>query len=142
MSRNILDLLGEVANRAQARLRSLPVLEELGLSHFQARTLAMIGREPGSTQQELTATMGTDKAQMARTIRELDDRGLITRRAHESDWRSRRIHLNSDGERVYAALDAQRAAMGEDFLRDLSPEERQLLQQALTRMRARLVSGS
>lgn len=140
MSDWILDLLGEVANRVQAELRSLPALEELGLSPFQAKTLAMIGRKPGSTQQALAAMMGSDKAQMARTIKELEGRSLIVRQAHQSDWRAQCLHLSLGGRHAHAVLSAQRASLGKDVLSDLTAGDLEQLEGVLTKMRARLVS--
>jgi DNA-binding MarR family transcriptional regulator len=85
--------------------------------------------------------MGSDKAQMARAVKDLEDRALVARQAHQFDWRAQCLHLTAYGKRVHALLSAQRAALGREVSGDLSGKELAQLESALQTMRTRLVSG-
>jgi DNA-binding MarR family transcriptional regulator len=86
--------------------------------------------------------MGNDKAQMARTVKELEARALVTRQPHKSDWRAQCLRLTSEGEHIHARLSAQRAAFGKEVLDDLTANERDQLERALEKMRMRLFSSA
>ncbi|MBP2274652.1 MULTISPECIES: MarR family winged helix-turn-helix transcriptional regulator [Alphaproteobacteria] len=134
----LVSLLGEVSAAFQARLQELGAIRVLGLAPFQGRLLAILHRRPGSSQQELAAWTGRDKAQIARTIKELEAAGLLARTAHESDWRSHRLSLTGDGERACALLLKERAALSAAAMANLSVEERHLMAGALSKMKQQL----
>ncbi|MDQ0393775.1 MarR family winged helix-turn-helix transcriptional regulator [Labrys monachus] len=136
----LIDLLAEVSSGFQLRLNDLNSPRELKLAPFQARLLAVIGRRPGCSQQELAARTGRDKAQVARTIKELKARGFLARSAHASDWRSHSLTVTAEGERASALISRDRAALGIETTLDLTPEERRVMIQALAKMKRRLVA--
>lgn len=61
------------------------------------KVLTTISRIGSATLSELTEILLTDKGQMSRTIRELDERGLIDRAPDPCDGRSMRISLSEFG---------------------------------------------
>ena len=61
------------------------------------KVLTTISRVGSATLSELTEILFIDKGQMSRTIRELDERGLIERDPDPSDGRSMRISLSEFG---------------------------------------------
>lgn len=134
----LIDLLGEVSSGFQVGLQELASLRDLALAPFQARLLAVIGRRPGCSQQELAGWTGRDKAQVARTIKELDTRGLLARSAHRSDWRSHTLALTADGERAVTLIARERDALGAEVTQNLTPEERRVMIAALDKMKERL----
>lgn len=134
----LVDLLGEVSSAFQARLQQLGAIRAMGLAPFQARLLAILHRRPGSSQQELAAWTGRDKAQIARTIKELVGAGLLGRTAHEIDWRSHRLRLTEEGERSCARLLRDRAALSAAVTAALSAEDRRAMSGALTKMKQQL----
>jgi len=134
----LIDLLAEVSSGFQLRLQELAALQELGLAPFQARLLAIVVRRPGCSQQELAGWTGRDKAQIARTIKELEVRRLLLRSAHESDWRSHNLTVTSEGERACAIIAAERTGLGADVTQDLTPAERGVMVVALQKMKDRL----
>lgn len=142
MDDDLLDLFGAVANGFQSRLQSLAVLDELGLAPFQARTLSLISRNVGCSQQALAQWTGRDKAQVARTVKELEARGLITRQAHQSDWRMQCLTVTIEGEKAAQSLNRQRAQAGAEMLENVSTEERKVLRRVLSKMRAKLASNA
>ena len=134
----LIDLLGELSSGFQVRLQELPSLRELGLASFQARLLAVVGRRPSCSQQELAGWTGRDKAQVARTIKELEARGLLARAPHRSDWRSHSLALTADGERAAALIARERSALGAAVTQGLTSEERRVMIAALDKMKNRL----
>jgi DNA-binding MarR family transcriptional regulator len=142
MDDDLLDLFGAVANGFQARLQSLAALDELGLAPFQARTLSLISRNVGCSQQVLAQWTGRDKAQVARTVKELEARRLITRHAHQSDWRMQSLSVTIEGEKAAQSLNRQRAQAGAEMLENVNSEEREVLRQVLSKMCAQLASRS
>jgi MarR family transcriptional regulator, temperature-dependent positive regulator of motility len=141
MDDELLDLFGAVANGFHARLQGLAVLDELGLAPFQARTLSLISRYPGCSQQALSISTGRDKAQVARAIKELETRGLITRQAHRRDWRAQSLSVTPEGKQASKLLLRHRAQAGAAILQDLNLKEREVLRRALSKMRARLAAN-
>lgn len=135
---DLVSLLGEVSAAFQTRLQELGAIRALGLAPFQGQLLAILYRRPGSSQQELASWTGRDKAQIARTIRELKAAGLLTSTAHESDWRSHRLSLTEEGERACALLLKERAALSRTATAKLSFEERDLMVGALGKMKQQL----
>jgi len=82
--------------------------------------------------------MDRDKAQIARTIKELEARGFLLRSAQKSDWRSYSLILTAEGERACALLMQERAALALAVTAELSAEERQVMTGALNKMKRRL----
>lgn len=142
MGETLLDLLATVANRFQGRIRVAAEEAGDGLTFFQAKTVGLIGRSPGYTQQELAARLSCDKAQMARAIKALEARSLIAREADAADWRASRLQLTAEGRRIFAAMQRLRTSIGVAMLTDLDAEERQILSDALRKIAGRLDSGS
>jgi DNA-binding MarR family transcriptional regulator len=141
MDDDLLDLFGAVANGFQARLQSLAAHDELGLAPFQARMLSLISRNVGCSQQVLAQWTGRDKAQVARTAKDLETRGLITRHAHQSDWRMQCLAVTIEGEKAAQLLNRQRVQAGAEMLENVSSEEREILHRVLSKMRSQLASN-
>lgn len=134
----LIDLLAQVSAEFQLRLQKLPSLQTSALTPFQGRLLAIIARYPSSSQQELGGWTGRDKAQIARTIKELEARQLVARAARKGDWRSNSLRLTSEGERVRALITEERALLGAQVTDELTQEERQIMIDALRKMKLRL----
>jgi DNA-binding MarR family transcriptional regulator len=134
----LIDLLAEVSSGFQLRLQELAALQELALAPFQARLLAIVARRPGCSQQELAGWTGRDKAQIARTIKELEARRLLLRSAHETDWRSHSLAVTPDGERACVIIAKERTELGVEVTQNFTPSERAVMAVALQKMKARL----
>lgn len=72
---------------AQAIVHNLAI-EELDLTPLQILTLMTVFTHPGTTMSHLADGIGVSSAQMSRTVRELESRGLV-KRAHNP--KNRRI---------------------------------------------------
>lgn len=111
------------------------------LAHMEIKVLGFFARRPGATQSDLAAHSGRDKAQLARLVRGLRDRGLLEAAADEADKRSTRLSLSQAGREMHAALHRHDGALAEAALDGLSEEERAALLALLGRVRANLEAG-
>lgn len=135
---DVVKLLCDVSNAFRTHLQEMESIHATGLTPFQARLLAALHRHPGSSQQELARRTGRDKAQITRTIRDLENNGMITRDAHESDWRSFRVTLTDEGARACSLLTEERATLSSTATAGLSSDERRVLAISLSRMKTNL----
>ena len=108
------------------------------LAHMEVKALGFFARHPGATQSELVAHSGRDKAQVARQIRALRERGLLEAQADAADRRSSRLSLSSEGRAVHAALHSNDGRLKEMALQGFSEEEKGALLDLLARVRANL----
>jgi DNA-binding MarR family transcriptional regulator len=111
------------------------------LAHMEIKVLGFFARRPGATQSDLAAHSGRDKAQLARLIRGLRDRGLLDATADETDKRSTRLSLSAAGKDMFAALHRHDGALAETALEGISETERATLLDLLERVRANLEAG-
>jgi DNA-binding MarR family transcriptional regulator len=111
------------------------------LAHMEIKVLGFFARRPGATQSDLAAHSGRDKAQLARLIRGLRDRGLLDATADETDKRSTRLALSAAGKDMFAALHRHDGALAETALEGISEAERATLLDLLERVRANLEAG-
>jgi DNA-binding MarR family transcriptional regulator len=108
------------------------------LAHMEVKALGFFARHPGATQSELVAHSGRDKAQVARQIRALRERGLLDAQADELDRRSSRLSLSAEGRAVHAALHRNDGRLKEQALSGFSDEDKDALVALLARVRANL----
>jgi DNA-binding MarR family transcriptional regulator len=111
------------------------------LAHMEIKVLGFFARRPGATQSDLAAHSGRDKAQLARLIRGLRDRGLLDATADETDKRSTRLALSEAGKEMFAALHRHDGALAETALEGITETERATLLDLLERVRANLEAG-
>ena len=111
------------------------------LAHMEIKVLGFFARRPGATQSDLAAHSGRDKAQLARLIRGLRDRGLLDAAADEADKRSTRLSLSETGKAMFAALHRHDGALAETALEGIAAADRATLLDLLERVRANLEAG-
>jgi DNA-binding MarR family transcriptional regulator len=110
------------------------------LAHMEVKALGFFARHPGATQSDLVAHSGRDKAQVARQIRALRERGLLDAEADAQDRRSSRLNLSAEGKAVHAALHSNDGRLKEQALQGFTDEEKGALLALLGRVRANLQS--
>jgi DNA-binding MarR family transcriptional regulator len=108
------------------------------LVHMEVKVLGFFARHPGATQSDLAAYSGRDKAQLARLVRGLRERGLLAAETDESDRRSTRLYLSEQGQALHADLHRHDGDVAEAALAGLSPAEQATLLALLARVRANL----
>ena len=111
-----------VTNAWQRALRK--VLHPLGLTHVQFSVLATVARLQGGTslvtQSDVCRVGSLDPNMASDVVHSLEARGLVTRKAHPSDRRARRLELTEEGERVFHAGRAAVTPAKEEFFAPLS----------------------
>ena len=108
------------------------------LAHMEVKALGFFARHPGATQSELVTHSGRDKAQVARQIRALRERGLLDAEADALDRRSSRLSLSEEGRAVHAALHSNDGRLKQHALLGFEEDEKAALLDLLARVRANL----
>lgn len=110
------------------------------LAHMEAKALGYFARHPGATQSDMVAHAGRDKAQVARLIRTLRERGLVDATVDEQDRRITRLALTPAGEAMHAALHQDDGRLAEAALAGIGEAERAALLALLDRVRINLAA--
>lgn len=107
-------LLAQVGGLAAGRFAAR--LKELDVTPAHATVMRVIATEPGRSQQSLAVALGLEPSRLITFLDELDARGLIERRRHESDARLFALYLTNLGQQFMGRL----AAAGADHERDIT----------------------
>ena len=110
------------------------------ITHMESKVLGYFGRHPGATQSDLAQHSGRDKAQLARLIKGLRDRGLLVAEADEADRRNLQLTLSADGRAVQSALHRQALRLGTRAVAGLNAQEREALLALLLRVKSNLAA--
>lgn len=78
----------------------MAALSDLDLTQKQCATLQLVGANPGVSQVDIAATLGTDRATMMAMVDRLEERGLVVRTPSLVDRRRRELHLTPEGQVV------------------------------------------
>ena len=134
----VLDLVHRVMH--QVRSQQFQALRDgpSNVTHMESKVLGFIGRHPGSTQSDLAQHSGRDKAQLARLVKGLRERGLLHGQADADDRRNLRLMLSDAGGAVLRQLQQQMQRVGERALAGFSAAEQQQLQALLQRLQHNL----
>ncbi len=140
------DEVVELVHTVMHQLRSLQyqALRDgpLTLTHMESKVLNYFGRQPGATQSDLVQHSGRDKAQLARLIKGLRERGLLASEADEADRRNLRLTLTAEGQGLLKTLQQQTRKVNAQAVAGLSPAEREQLRGLLQRLRDNLDGGA
>jgi DNA-binding MarR family transcriptional regulator len=117
-------------NRMQAQA-------EQGLGPLHLRALCLCQAD-GASQQQLVQAMGRDKGQIARLVRELEERQLLVRSVDAQDRRIWRLTLTAEGQKKCQWFSAIEAQLATDMLSALEPAERAGFDAALVKLRERI----
>jgi DNA-binding MarR family transcriptional regulator len=109
-------------------------VQPLGLTMQQAELIVWTHRQRSATPTQLTALLLTDDAGVSRLVDRLEAKGLITRRVHGRDRRSRELRLTPSGRALATRLMRFAARGNEKILAGLSPQETRELRRLLLRV--------
>ena len=101
---------------------------DVSISHMGV--LAVLNRRGDLTLGELAATERVQPPSMSRTVKCLEEGGLVSRRPHETDGRITYVSITETGRATLAADRDRRDAWLARRLDDLTPEERDALRRA------------
>ena len=108
----------EIAGRYQARF---------GLSITEWRTMAVLGRYPDLSANEVSERTAMDKVAISRAVARLLERGLIRRAIHGEDRRRSVLRLSDAGYSVYDEVAPMTLACERSLLAPLTDDERETL---------------
>ena len=112
---------------------------EIYSEHFQLtitewRVMAILGRYPDLSANEVAQRSAMDKVAVSRAVARLIDAGRLTREMHDDDRRRSVLRLSDEGMRIYDQIAPLALAFERQLLGDMTPEERALLFRVLDRL--------
>jgi DNA-binding MarR family transcriptional regulator len=108
---------------------------ELGVTPVQALALGFLNEEDQITASELGRKTELDSATLTGILDRLETARLIQRRDNPDDRRSILIHLTERGKTVGAEAARLIVEANQEFLRDLTEEERHVLHAIIMKLR-------
>jgi DNA-binding MarR family transcriptional regulator len=108
------------------------------LTHMESKVLDYFQRHPRATQSDCARHSGRDKAQLARLITALRERGLLEGEPDETDRRNVRLWLTGTGVAIQKSLAAQAQRLNAGAVAGLSAAENQALLALLLRVKHNL----
>jgi MarR family transcriptional regulator, transcriptional regulator for hemolysin len=114
----------------------------LGLTRAQWQTLFHLQRNEGCNQVTLADSLDVEPITLARVIDRLEVAGLVERRADPNDRRARLLFLGARATPLLQELRTLGAETREVALVGITEDERALLMDLLTKMRANLASDA
>jgi DNA-binding MarR family transcriptional regulator len=134
----VLELVHTVMH--QVRSQQYRVLRGGGhdITHMESKVLGYLARHPQATQRDMARATGRDKAQLARLIKGLRERGLLSSQADPGDRRNLRLSLTAGGRSVLQGLQRQSTRLASKAVAALSPAEVRQLVTLLRKVRRNL----
>ena len=105
------------------------------ITHMETKVLGYLSHHPKSTQSDLAKHSGRDKAQLARLVKALRERGLLEGEADEADRRNVRLTVTQSGLALLQALHQQSGQLATQAVGGLTPAEVAQLVALLKRVR-------
>ncbi|GAB3755344.1 MarR family winged helix-turn-helix transcriptional regulator [Lysobacter olei] len=112
---------------------------EIYSEHFQLtitewRVMAILGRYPDLSANEVAQRSAMDKVAVSRAVARLIEAGRLTREMHDDDRRRSVLRLSAEGMRIYDQIAPLALAFERQLLGDMTEEERALLFRVLDRL--------
>jgi len=111
------------------------------VTHMESKLMGFFAHHPGATQSELAQHSGRDKAQLARLVKGLRERGLLDGDADDADRRSVHLRLTPSGQAVQRALQQQGRQLRAQAVAGFTAAERAQLVALLQRVQRNLAGG-
>lgn len=127
-----LDLHGRTSKALRAA--SDEGMRRHGLHLGQNYLLALLWERDGRTPGEIAAALHVTTPTIVKMATRMADAGLLTRRRDEHDNRLVRLWLTDEGRTLQEPVEAERRALEEKVLADLTAPERKHLMAALTKI--------
>lgn len=107
-----------------------------GISITEWRIIAVLGRFPELSANEVAERTAMDKVAVSRAVRTLVDKALLHQAFNDQDRRRSELSLSKKGFRIFDEIVPLALAYERELLADLSDTERQLLMALLERISA------
>lgn len=135
---DVLELVHQLMHLYRARQYQVLRDGPHDVTHMESKVLGFFGRRPGATQSELAESSGRDKAQLARLIKGLRERGLLDGEPDAQDRRQVRLRLTEAGRLVIDQLRQQAQELAERAVTGMDAAEQAQLRGLLLRVHANL----
>lgn len=136
----VLDAMHNLTMAYRRQMRAALHAQALPLTANELKVMLYVGHHPLCTHKDLVAHTGTDKAQVARLLQQMETHGWLERVPHPQDKRSRCLRLSAQGAEAYTALRAHRRGLGTQMLAGWSEAEQQQLLDSLRQMHSQLAA--
>jgi DNA-binding MarR family transcriptional regulator len=125
-----LSVLSNTISQAIAR----EYAERFDLSITEWRVIAVLGRYPGLSANEVAERTAMDKVAVSRAVARLIDAGRLTRDTHGDDRRRSVLELTPRGQRLYEQIAPLALRRERDLLETLDAEEQRWLDRILDKL--------
>jgi DNA-binding MarR family transcriptional regulator len=105
------------------RAHAAGMLRDLGLHPGQELLLMRLFDRDGQTQSELLDAVGLDHSTVSKSLRRMQEAGLLTREPAEHDRRVQLVRLTDRGRALREPIEAMWAALEQTSVQGLSAEE-------------------
>lgn len=133
---DVLDRLHGILHGLRRHLRDAVREDGDGLGPMEVRCLAYFMRNDGATQSELVQHAGRDKAQIARIVKGLHERGLLQSRPDPDDGRSQRVSVTAEGQALHRRMQLHWVRFEKTMMAGVSEADRTTLLALLDRLQA------
>lgn len=127
--------LSVLSNRISHAISSI-YSERFGLGVTEWRVMAVLGRFPGLSANEVAERTAMDKVAVSRAVARLIDSGRLDRQIHGNDRRRSVLTLSEEGYRIYDAVTPTALAFEARLLEEFDADDRALLFRLLDRLDA------
>jgi DNA-binding MarR family transcriptional regulator len=127
-ARAVLDTVPCIMQSLRAQMRSRRGAD---LSVPQFRTLAFIGRRPGTSLSDVAQHVGTSLPSMSKLIDGLVERNLVGRVSHAGDRRRVALSLTAEGRALLAAVRGETQSYLAHLFAETTPDERAAVADAM-----------
>ena len=125
-----LSVLSNRVSGAIARVYS----ERFGLGVTEWRVMAVLGRFPGLSANEVAQRTAMDKVAVSRAVARLTEAGRLERDTHDDDRRRSVLRLSPDGYKIYDEVAPMALAFEQRLLAGIESAERDALFRLLDRL--------
>ncbi|NLC36796.1 MAG: MarR family transcriptional regulator [Alcaligenaceae bacterium] len=122
LSVEIFDSLQDLMRLFRSRMRQSLETVHPELTFNEARILLRTGLQPGVTQKDLVEHSRIDKAQMARILAHLQEKGWLQRSPSATDKRVRCLSLSAAGTQLFTQLRALQEQIATELLQGCAQE--------------------
>jgi DNA-binding MarR family transcriptional regulator len=129
-------LLSKLLDRVTAQ----HVRETADLSLAEWRAMAHVDYLGTCSASQVANLAFVDRAEVSRALTTLEARGLVYREPHPKKKNSRLVSLTEEGKKVHAMVRGERGKFFDDWVADLSAQERRQLDAGLRRIIRRVVT--
>lgn len=126
--------LDQISQTAMARASQV-YKARLGLNIRELRVMRAIGDEPGLSSRALSEATFIEQTLISKHLRKLVDEGYVQRSIESADARKVALNLTAKGAALRQEADRLGEEMERDFLSVLTPEELDLFNRCLAKLR-------